>query len=276
MPELPEVETVCRGLEDALIGDRFRTITLRRENLRFPFPEGFALAMSDKQITSIQRRAKYILMTLEDETVMIGHLGMSGSFRISRETMGEPEKHDHVIFETDKGVTVRYHDPRRFGFMLLTKSDLLKNHPQLASIGPEPLGNSFNGPELAMRLKGRKSPIKTALLDQKVVAGVGNIYACEALYRSHISPTKPSSMIRGKKADALAAAVRTVLEEAIASGGSTLRNYSQTSGELGYFQHRFLVYDKEGADCPDNSCSGSIQRLVQSGRSTFYCPKCQR
>ncbi|MCR9212762.1 MAG: bifunctional DNA-formamidopyrimidine glycosylase/DNA-(apurinic or apyrimidinic site) lyase [Proteobacteria bacterium] len=276
MPELPEVETVCRGLENALLDDVFTEISLRRKNLRFPFPDGFTDALTGKKITRIYRRAKYILLTLEDGTVMIGHLGMTGSFRIDKGKLIEPDKHDHVIFETLNGLTVRYHDPRRFGFMMLSSNDTLDSHPQLAGIGPEPLGNSFNGPELAIRLKDRKAPIKAALLDQKVVAGVGNIYACEALFRSRISPKRKSHTIKGKRAQDLAGSVREVLEEAIASGGSTLRNYSQTSGELGYFQHRFQVYDQEGKDCPNDSCNGQIKRLVQSGRSTFYCPKCQR
>ncbi|MCF8468395.1 MAG: bifunctional DNA-formamidopyrimidine glycosylase/DNA-(apurinic or apyrimidinic site) lyase [Sneathiella sp.] len=278
MPELPEVETVCRGLEKALVGDRIAKVTLRRENLRFPFAEGFTDALQGRTVERIQRRAKYILMTVEGGGVMIGHLGMSGSFRIEMapDPADEFDKHDHVIFETEGGLRIRYHDPRRFGFMLLTTTELLDQHPQLVGIGPEPLGNSFSGPVLAAQLLNRKTPIKAALLDQRTVAGVGNIYACEALFRSGISPKRLSSNVRGKRADALAAAIRTVLEEAIRSGGSTLRNYSQTSGELGYFQHRFLVYDKEGKPCPTDGCGGTIARLVQSGRSTFYCPKCQR
>ena len=278
MPELPEVETVCRGLADALIGDRFTAVTLRRENLRFPFADGFAAALTGRRIEAIRRRAKYILMSLEGGTVMIGHLGMSGSFRIepAPDPQSPLDKHDHVIFETERGLRVRYHDPRRFGFMLLTSGDLLDSHPQLAGIGPEPLGNEFSGPVLADRLRGRKSPIKTALLDQTVVAGVGNIYACEALHRSGISPRRLAENVTVRRADLLAAAIRTVLEEAILSGGSTLRNYSHTTGELGYFQHRFLVYDKEGGACVKDGCGGTIRRITQSGRSTFYCPKCQR
>ena len=278
MPELPEVETVCRGLADALIGDQFTTVTLRRENLRFPFSEGFAAAMTGQKIEAIRRRAKYILMLLEGGTVMIGHLGMSGSFRIERnpDPASPFDKHDHIIFETANGLRVRYHDPRRFGFMLLTTSDMLETHPQLSGIGPEPLGNEFSGPVLADRLKGRKTPIKIALLDQKIVAGVGNIYACEALYRSGISPKRLAENVTGRRADTLAAAIRAVLEEAIESGGSTLRNYSHTDGELGYFQHRFLVYDKEDTPCSKAECPGIIKRITQSGRSTFYCPKCQR
>jgi formamidopyrimidine-DNA glycosylase len=278
MPELPEVETVCRGLEQALIGDQFTSVTLRRANLRFPFADGFAKTLTGRKIEAIRRRAKYILMTLEGGEVMIGHLGMSGSFRIELEPdPASPfDKHDHVIFETERGLRVRYHDPRRFGFMLLTKTDMLDTHPQLAGIGPEPLGNEFSGPVLAERLKGRKTPIKIALLDQRVVAGVGNIYACEALHRSGISPKRQAMNVKGQRADKLAAAIRAVLEVAIQSGGSTLRNYSHTDGELGYFQHRFLAYDKEGTPCPTEECSGTINRITQSGRSTFYCPKCQR
>ncbi|MBL4907208.1 MAG: bifunctional DNA-formamidopyrimidine glycosylase/DNA-(apurinic or apyrimidinic site) lyase [Sneathiella sp.] len=276
MPELPEVETVAKGLEQALIGDTFCKITLRRENLRFPFPDNFADTLIDKKITRINRRAKYLLMTLEDGTVMISHLGMSGSFRIDAGPVDKLDKHDHVIFETLQGVTVRYHDPRRFGFMLLTCEEKMDSHPQLSGLGPEPLGNEFSGPALEHRLEGRKGPIKTALLDQKVVAGIGNIYACEALHRSGISPTRVSGTVKGIRADRLVKAVRTVLEEAIKSGGSTLRNYSAPSGELGYFQHNFRVYGKEKTDCPTDKCNGTIQRMVQSGRSTFYCALCQR
>ncbi|MEP3244064.1 MAG: bifunctional DNA-formamidopyrimidine glycosylase/DNA-(apurinic or apyrimidinic site) lyase [Sneathiella sp.] len=276
MPELPEVETVARGLEEALIGTSFTRVTLRRENLRFAFADGFAETLTGKEIVRIGRRAKYLLMHFADQTVMIGHLGMSGSFRIDKKPIPTPDKHDHIIFETSKGVTLRYHDPRRFGFMLLTTEDQMENHPQLVNIGPEPLGNDFSGPVLSHRLAGKKGPIKAAILDQKTVAGVGNIYACEALHRSGISPKRVAGTVKGKRADLLARAIRTVLEEAIRSGGSTLRNYSTTSGELGYFQHRFQVYDKEGTACPKEDCSGEISRIVQSGRSTFFCSKCQR
>ncbi|GLQ04898.1 bifunctional DNA-formamidopyrimidine glycosylase/DNA-(apurinic or apyrimidinic site) lyase [Sneathiella chinensis] len=276
MPELPEVETVVRGLEQALIGDRFTKITLRRKDLRFPFAPDFAARLTDKKIVHLGRRAKYLQMTLEDGTVMIGHLGMSGSFRIDTGPAPEPDKHDHIIFETGRGTTVRYHDPRRFGFMLLTTEAELATHPRLVGIGPEPLGNQFNGPLLAANLKGRKSPIKVAILDQKVVAGVGNIYACEALFRSGISPRRSAHTIAGKRAERLAAAIQDVLSAAIRSGGSTLRDYSQANGELGYFQHHFQVYDKEGTPCPTPDCPETIQRIVQAGRSTFFCPKCQR
>jgi len=275
MPELPEVETVAKGLEQALIGDHFTKITLRRKNLRFPFPDGFVAALTDKAITRIGRRAKYLLLTIEDGTVMIGHLGMSGSFRIDTTPPAGFDKHDHVIFETAKGITVRYHDPRRFGFMLLTCEQDMHNHPQLARIGPEPLGNSFNGPALATALKKRKSPIKAAILDQKVVAGVGNIYACEALFRARISPLQAANTLTGPQNDQLASTIKEVLSDAIRSGGSTLRNYSKTDGELGYFQHKFQVYAHEGDPCPTKGCSENIQRITQAGRSTFYCAGCQ-
>ncbi|TNE35161.1 MAG: bifunctional DNA-formamidopyrimidine glycosylase/DNA-(apurinic or apyrimidinic site) lyase, partial [Alphaproteobacteria bacterium] len=230
------------------------------------------------RIDRIGRRAKYLLMTLETGVTLIGHLGMSGSFRI--EKTPDPalilDPHDHVIFETMRGARVRYHDPRRFGFMLLTTEEALPVHPQIKDIGPEPLGNEFNGPLLASRLEGRKSPVKTALLDQKVVAGVGNIYASEALHRSGISPKRLAANVGPVRAERLATAIREVLEEAILSGGSTLRNYSRTDGELGYFQHRFQVYDKEGNPCPTPGCGGTVKRIVQGARATFYCPACQR
>ncbi|WP_246201949.1 bifunctional DNA-formamidopyrimidine glycosylase/DNA-(apurinic or apyrimidinic site) lyase [Sneathiella aquimaris] len=276
MPELPEVETVARGLENALIGQSFTSVTLRRANLRFPFPERFAQTITDNKIVHIGRRAKYLLIHFADQTVLIGHLGMSGSFRIDEKISPEPEKHDHMILKTGNGTTVRYHDPRRFGFMILTTEDEMDTHPQLMNIGPEPLGNDFNGPVLADRLKGKKGPIKTALLDQKTVAGVGNIYACEALHLAGVSPKRIAGTIAGKRADALAGAIRQVLQDAILSGGSTLRNYSTTSGELGYFQHKFQVYDKENTPCPKENCKGTIKRIVQSGRSTFFCSSCQR
>lgn len=276
MPELPEVETVARGLEQAVLNDSFAKITLRRENLRYAFPDRFAEIMCGKKIKHIGRRAKYLILTLEDSTVMIGHLGMSGSFRVDRSLGITPDKHDHVIFETEGGITIRYHDPRRFGFMLLSTEGDLENHPHIAKIGPEPLGNEFSGPILAEALKNRKGPIKTALLDQTVVAGVGNIYACEALFKARISPTRIANSIKGKRADRLVGAVRAVLEDAIASGGSTLRNYSNTEGELGYFQHKFQVYGKENTPCPTEECDSTIKRITQSGRSTFFCDHCQR
>lgn len=276
MPELPEVETVARGLERALIGDKFAKITLRRAGLRFPFAPNFCEILSGKQIRSISRRAKYLLLTLEDGTVMIGHLGMSGSFRIDTLRNTELDKHDHMVFETEKGVRVRYHDPRRFGFMLITHENELATHPQLASIGPEPLGNEFSGPVLETALQNRKGPIKVVILDQKLVAGVGNIYACEALFRSGISPERIASTVKGVRAERLANAIKDVLKEAILSGGSTLRNYSNTDGELGYFQHKFKVYGHESDTCSTLDCTAQIKRITQAGRSTFFCANCQR
>jgi formamidopyrimidine-DNA glycosylase len=231
--------------------------------------------MRDRPIKTVRRRAKYILLGLTDGTVLISHLGMSGSYRIEADPPATHDKHDHVIFTTARGLTVRYHDPRRFGFMLLCHEDGLPAHPLLQAIGPEPLGNSFSGPVLAARLAGRKGPIKTSLLDQKVVAGVGNIYACEALFRAGISPMRRAGTIAGASAGRLAEAIRAVLTDAIRSGGSSLRNYSHTSGELGYFQHSFQVYDKEHAPCPRPECGGIVTRMIQAGRSTFFCPVCQ-
>ena len=276
MPELPEVETVARGLEQALIGDKFAKITLRRAGLRFPFAPNFCDILSHKKIRSIGRRAKYLLLTLDDGTVMIGHLGMSGSFRIDSMANTELDKHDHIVFETEKGVRVRYHDPRRFGFMLLTHENELSAHPQLAPIGPEPLGNAFSGPVLEAALQNRKSPIKVAILDQKLVAGVGNIYACEALFRAGISPKRVAATVKGARAERLAQAIKDVLSDAILSGGSTLRNYSNTNGELGYFQHKFKVYGHEADPCSSPGCTAQIKRITQAGRSTFFCSNCQR
>ncbi len=276
MPELPEVETVCRGLETAVTNDTITVVSLFRHNLRFPFPDNMEERLEGRKIVQVSRRAKYILIRFDDNQVLIGHLGMSGSFRIESQPVGEVAKHEHMIWETNSGTVIRYHDPRRFGFMLLTTAKELDDHPRIRELGPEPLGNAFSGPIFAEALKNRKSPIKAALLDQKVVAGVGNIYACEALYRSGISPTRLANTIKGKKAEKLAEAIRAVLTSAIESGGSTLRDFTQTSGELGYFQHRFLVYDKEGEDCANEDCDKKIKRIVQSGRSTFYCASCQR
>ncbi len=276
MPELPEVETVCRGLETALLNDTITCVSLYRKDLRFPFPDNMPAKLQGRTVVQISRRAKYILIRFDDDQILIGHLGMSGSFRIEKQPGGEIVKHEHMIWETAKGHVIRYHDPRRFGFMLLSTVDDLDTHPRLQDLGPEPLGNAFSGPILANALKRRKSPIKTAILDQTIVAGVGNIYACEALYRSGISPKRQAYTVTGKRAEELADAIRTVLNSAIESGGSTLRDYTNTSGELGYFQHSFQVYDKEGKECPNTGCNSKIKRIVQSGRSTFYCSNCQR
>lgn len=263
-------------MEQALINDSLATVTLYRENLRYPFPENMSSRLEGRTIVRINRRAKYILITFDDDQVLIGHLGMSGSFRIEQQPVGDIGKHEHMIWQTEAGQVIRYHDPRRFGFMLLTTLRALDEHPRLRGLGPEPLGNNFSGPQLIKALKGRKAAIKAALLDQKIVAGVGNIYACEALYRSGISPLRPAGKLKRAQAESLAQAVRDVLIAAIRSGGSTLRDYAQASGELGYFQHQFLVYDKEGKPCSNKDCDSNIKRIVQSGRSSFYCPDCQR
>ncbi|PWC51192.1 bifunctional DNA-formamidopyrimidine glycosylase/DNA-(apurinic or apyrimidinic site) lyase [Azospirillum melinis] len=280
MPELPEVETVCRGLAPHLEGRRLVRVEQRRPNLRTPFPPRFCERLTGRVVTSVRRRAKYILMHLDDGGVLIAHLGMSGRMIIAPERPDAFDKHDHVVFETDAGTIVTFNDARRFGLMDLTVADALGDHPMLRNLGPEPLGNEFSGPDLARRLAGKITPIKAALLDQSIVAGLGNIYVSEALYRSGILPTRTAASLTAGEVDRLAAAVREVLERAIAAGGSSLRDYRQASGELGYFQHQFAVYDREGEGCPDCDCdparTGGVQRIVQSGRSTFFCAARQR
>lgn len=280
MPELPEVETVCRGLAPHLEGRTLRRVEQRRPNLRFPFPPRFCERLTGRRVEAVRRRAKYILMHMDDGTVLIAHLGMSGRMIIAPERPEAFDKHDHVVFETDAGTVVTFNDARRFGLMDLTTEDALGEHPLLRSIGPEPLGNEFSGPVLAQRLAGKMTSIKAALLDQTVVAGLGNIYVSEALFLSRLSPTRIASTVSGAKADRLASAIRAVLARAIEAGGSTLRDHRQASGELGYFQHQFTVYDREGQPCPGCTCdmakTGGIRRIVQSGRSTFYCPQRQR
>jgi formamidopyrimidine-DNA glycosylase len=291
MPELPEVETVVRGLRGPLEGRRLAKVTQRRANLRFPLPEDFAQRLIGRRVESLSRRAKYIVMHLDDGQVLLVHLGMSGRMLIVK--AGELErnpsawaKHDHIVFETDLGDEIRFNDARRFGMMDLVAADELDGHKLLRDLGPEPLGNAFNGPELARRLEGKRSPIKAALLDQKVVAGLGNIYVCEALFIAGISPRRQAYTVLGQRAERLVAAVRDVLGRAIEAGGSSLRDYVQADGELGYFQHAWAVYGREGEICV--RCGGGeavspmkedavlIRRIVQSGRSTFYCASCQR
>jgi formamidopyrimidine-DNA glycosylase len=279
MPELPEVETVCRGLAPHLEGRVLARVVQRRPDLRFPFPPKFCERLTGRRVAAVRRRAKYILVHLDDGTVLIAHLGMSGRMMITREAT-EPAAHDHVILETDDGTTVTFNDARRFGLMDLTTEAALAEHPLLRSLGPEPLGNAFSGPVLAERLAGRLSPIKAALLDQTVVAGLGNIYVSEALFDARLSPKRIAATVSGARAERLAAAVRDVLTRAIAAGGSSLKDYRQASGELGYFQHQFSVYDREGQPCPGCTCdvakTGGVRRIVQSGRSTFYCAQRQR
>ena len=280
MPELPEVETVCRGLAPHLEGRVLIRVVQRRPNLRFPFPPHFCERLTGRRVDAVRRRAKYILMHLDDGTVLLAHLGMSGRMVISPARPSgvpapEPATHDHVIFETDAGTIVTFNDARRFGMMDLTDAAGLAGHPLLRSLGPEPLGNDFSGPVLAERLAGRMSPIKAALLDQTVVAGLGNIYVSEALFAAGLSPTRMAATVTGSHAERLAGCIRDVLSRAIEAGGSTLRDHRQASGELGYFQHQFSVYDRAGEACPGCTCNlaktGGIQRIVQSGRSTFYC-----
>jgi formamidopyrimidine-DNA glycosylase len=279
MPELPEVETICRGLAVRLEGRRLIRVLQRRPDLRFALPAGFARRLKGRRIERIGRRAKYILIYLDDGKVLICHLGMTGRMLLGK---GEPELeiHDHVVFFVEGDITLRFNDARRFGFMDLTTAAKLAEHKLLKGLGPEPLSPDFNGPRLAQALAGKRTPIKAALLDQRVVAGIGNIYASEALFRASISPRRLARTVQGERAERLARAVTAVLEEAVAAGGSSLRDYVQADGELGYFQHRWQVYEREGRACPGCSCeiktTGGIRRIVQSGRASFYCPRRQR
>ena len=276
MPELPEVETVRRGLVLALEGKRLARVEVRRADLRRPFPERFAERLQGRRIRALRRRAKYLLLGLDSDEDWLIHLGMSGRMLVGQGWPNELDAHDHVIVGAEDGTVIRFNDARRFGVMDLMAASETEAHPLLAGIGPEPLDPSFDGPALAERLAGKAAPIKAALLDQRVVAGIGNIYASEALFRARISPTRKSGTIKGERADTLVAAIKRVLNDAIKAGGSSLRDHRQTSGELGYFQHSFQVYGKEGKPCPVCRSKTGIRALVQSGRSTFYCAKCQR
>jgi formamidopyrimidine-DNA glycosylase len=280
MPELPEVETVCRGLRPVLEGQVLRQVVQRRPDLRFPLPARFAERLDGRRIERVARRAKYILLHLDGDEVLICHLGMSGRMLVVDDPSLPFDRHDHVILTTEAGRQLRYNDVRRFGFMDLCPATALAEHRQLRDLGPEPLGNAFNGPVLAAALAGRRTPIKAALLDQRVVAGLGNIYACEALFLAGLSPRRLAHSVQGRRAERLATAIREVLTQAIAAGGSSLRDYVQTDGELGYFQHSWAVYGREGEACPGCDCNpgpgDGIRRIVQSGRSTFYCSKRQR
>ena len=279
MPELPEVETVCRGLAPRMEGRVLAKVEQRRPNLRIPFPERMVERLTGRRVVTVRRRAKYILIRLDDGQVLIVHLGMSGRMTVGRD-LGPPLPHDHVLLTTDDGSEIRFNDARRFGLMALTAEDELDRHPLLASLGPEPLGNGFDAGTLSDALRSKITPIKAALLDQTVVAGLGNIYVCEALFRSGISPRRIAATVAGRRAERLVPAIREVLTRAIEAGGSTLRDYVQSSGELGYFQHQFAVYDREGQACPGCTCdvgrTGGVQRIVQANRSTFYCPRRQR
>jgi formamidopyrimidine-DNA glycosylase len=292
MPELPEVETVRRGLLPVLEGAEIARVEQRRADLRFPFPEGFAERLAGRRVAALRRRAKYLLAELDDGTTLLMHLGMSGSFRVEAGAplasdsfyydRGKDAAHDHVVLHLSGGRRIVYNDPRRFGFMLLVAPDEAETHPLLAGLGLEPTGNTLAAGALAHRFAGRAAPLKAALIDQSVIAGLGNIYVCEALWRAGLSPRRAAgTLVRAdgsptRRLARLVEAVRAVIAEAIEAGGSSLRDYVQADGSLGYFQHRFAVYDREHEPCPKPGCRGVIRRIVQSGRSTFYCPKCQR
>lgn len=275
MPELPEVETVVRGLRPHLMGRKFIHIEQRRPDLREKLPPAFARRLEGRQIAAVDRRAKYILIQLDDGNVLVVHLGMSGQFVLG-EKPNAVGLHEHLAFTLDDGRVLRFTDPRRFGLMDLVPLARLTAHRRFAEIGPEPLSPDFTARALADLLDGRRGPIKAALIDQRVVAGVGNIYACEALYAAGLSPKRKSHTIVRDRATRLVAALKEVLEKAIAAGGSSARDYVNASGEQGWFQAQWAVYDREGQPCPACDCGGGVRRIVQSGRSTFYCPRRQR
>jgi formamidopyrimidine-DNA glycosylase len=290
MPELPEVETVRRGLEPILEGRRLDRVEQRRPDLRFPFPARFAERLTGRRVTALDRRGKVLLVHLDDGHTWLVHLGMSGCFRIDgpggtgdddkQEDKQDDHRHDHLIVETSDGRTLRFHDPRRFGFMDLLPTASLSGNPFLASLGPDPFSTGFDAAWLARACRARRAPLKAVLLDQAVVAGMGNIYASESLFRARLSPERPAATLNGRQTGRLARAIRAVFSEAIAAGGSTLRNHRQPSGELGCFQHAFAVYGRAGLGCPGCRCdptrTGGIRRIVQSGRSTYFCADRQR
>lgn len=293
MPELPEVETVRRGLEPVMAGQKISRLEVNRPDLRFPFPARFRARLEGQRIESLGRRAKYLLADLASGEVLIMHLGMSGRFTIdnpaTREKPGAfhhqtggSDMHDHVIFHLETGVRIVYNDPRRFGFMDLVPRAQLETSRHFKSMGIEPLGNALDGDIIRTLFARKKAPLKAALLDQSLIAGLGNIYVCEALHRAGLSPKRKAGTLatpRGAMKDKpheLAQIIRDVLTEAVEAGGSSLRDFAQTDGSLGYFQHRFRVYDREGEACPTKACTGVIKRITQSGRSSFFCPKCQK
>lgn len=274
MPELPEVETVCRGLDPVMRGQTILRAEIRRKDLRKPFPRGLKQALEGVRILRISRRAKYILAHLDSGKILVIHLGMSG--RVQIEGAGYvPKTHDHFILHLKNRRVIVLNDARRFGVVFLVDENEMEDHPAFAVLGPEPLANDFNGPFLAARLKGKKTAIKTAIMDQSVVVGVGNIYASEALFMAGISPKRVAATVTGERAEKLADAIRRVLRKAIEKGGSTLRDHRRVDGELGYFQHHFAVYDRAGQACPGCECdilkTKGIRRIVQGGRSSFYC-----
>jgi formamidopyrimidine-DNA glycosylase len=297
MPELPEVETVRRGLQPVMEGARFTKVEARRGDLRWPLPKDFVARLEGQTVAGLGRRAKYLLADLSSGEVLLMHLGMSGSFRVAQEhdeqegesTPGgyyhdrsKAAAHDHVVFHMSSGARISFNDPRRFGSMKLVPRTELEQEPLLRALGPEPLGNAFDAAMLAHALRGKKTSLKAALSDQKIVAGLGNIYVCEALHRARLSPKRKASTLASKagapneRTQALVDAIKRVLNDAIAAGGSSLRDHRRTDGELGMFQHTFRVYDREGQRCPTPRCNGIIKRIVQTGRSTFFCPVCQK
>ncbi|MDE2376669.1 bifunctional DNA-formamidopyrimidine glycosylase/DNA-(apurinic or apyrimidinic site) lyase [Bradyrhizobium sp.] len=293
MPELPEVETVRRGLQPVMEGARILKAETRRADLRFHFQPDFVKRLQGQTVTGLGRRAKYLMADLASGDVLLMHLGMSGSFRVIKaddqnspgefhHPRGKDAAHDHVLFRMSSGADVVFNDPRRFGYMKVIARDALDREPLLRGLGPEPLGNAFDAAMLAQSCAGKKTSLKAALLDQRVVAGLGNIYVCEALFRAHLSPKRQAAALAGRKgeptdhAKRLVAAIHVVLNDAIRAGGSSLRDHRQTSGELGYFQHSFRVYDREGEPCRTAGCGGVVRRFTQNGRSTFWCPKCQK
>jgi formamidopyrimidine-DNA glycosylase len=296
MPELPEVETVRRGLAPLMEGARFVKVEQRRPDLRFPFPKDFARRLKGREVERLERRAKYLIARLDDGALLAMHLGMSGRFTIASgagqgggETPGEfihaaggDARHDHVVFTMSNRAVIRYNDARRFGYMTLVEPGGMETHPLFKGLGVEPLGPEMTPAFLAARASGRAQPLKAFLLDQRVIAGLGNIYVCEALHRAALSPVRPASALAAKSGGPspegrkLTEAIIAVLNDAVAAGGSSLRDYRQADGSLGYFQHTFRVYGREGQVCPRRGCGGMIERRVQNGRSTFYCPRCQK
>jgi formamidopyrimidine-DNA glycosylase len=299
MPELPEVETVRRGLQPVMEGAKILKAEARRKDLRFPFQKDFVTRLDGQTVTGLGRRAKYLLADLASGDVLLMHLGMSGSFRVVADggtaapgkfhhPRSEDRAHDHVVFHMSSGASVVFNDPRRFGYMKIFARDKIDDEPLLQGLGPEPLGNEFDAAMLARACADKKTSLKAALLDQRVVAGLGNIYVCEALFRAHLSPRRLAATLATKKSKGVAAgestdhakrlvtSIHAVLHQAIKAGGSSLRDHRQTSGELGYFQHSFQVYDREGEKCQSPGCGGIVKRFTQNGRSTFWCPKCQR
>ncbi|WP_333693646.1 bifunctional DNA-formamidopyrimidine glycosylase/DNA-(apurinic or apyrimidinic site) lyase [Phaeobacter italicus] len=283
MPELPEVETVRRGLSPAMEGAVITKATVNRPDLRWPFPDRMAERLSGRRVNALRRRSKYILADLDSGETLLIHLGMSGRMTVSGDPLGQfvhdhpqAQKHDHVVFDMDNGARVTFNDPRRFGAMDLLETATAEQHKLLAVLGPEPLGNGFHDDHLIAAFKGRNTPVKSALLDQGIIAGLGNIYVCEALFRAGISPKRKAGQIAAPRVASLVPIIKDVLSDAIKAGGSSLKDFRQADGELGYFQHSFDVYGREGKPCRREGCDGTIARVTQSGRSSFYCAKCQR